>query len=118
LARDADVVHFHTARAHAMAPWLGGLPVRRVVTRRMDYVPHAGPWTRFLYNRAVDRVIAISDGVRRALEAAGVEPGRIRVVPSGVDAARSVVAPETRATVRREWGIESDEVAVLVVGVL
>jgi len=118
LARDADVVHFHTARAHAMAPWLGGLPVRRVVTRRMDYVPRAGPWSRFLYNRAVDRVIAISDGVRRALEAAGVEPARIRVVPSGVDAARYVVPPETRAMVRREWEVTADQVAVLVVGVL
>lgn len=118
LARDADVVHFHTARAHALAPWLGGLGVRRVVTRRMDYVPRGGPWARFLYNRAVDRVIAISDGVRRALESAGVDPARIRVVPSGVDPDRYAVAPETRATLREEWGLGADDVAVLVVGAL
>ena len=85
LAREVDVVHFHTARAHAMAPWLGGLGVRRIVTRRMDYRPRGGPWVRYLYNRAVDRVIAISAGVRSALVGAGVDPARIRLVPSGVD---------------------------------
>src|SRR5690348_13255586 len=67
--RDADVVHFHTARAHAMAPWLAGLRARRVVTRRMDYRPRGGPWARWLYNRAVGRVIAISDAVAQALVA-------------------------------------------------
>src|SRR5436190_17292905 len=56
LARAADIVHFHTARAHAMAPWLRGLGVRRIVTRRMDYAPRGGPWVRYLYNHAVDRV--------------------------------------------------------------
>jgi glycosyltransferase involved in cell wall biosynthesis len=118
LAREVDVVHFHTARAHAMAPWLGGLGVRRVVTRRMDYVPRRGPWTRYLYNHAVDCVIVISDGVRRALLAAGVEAGRIRLVPSGVDVERFVVPAAARVELRREWGVADDEVAILVVGVL
>ena len=31
----------------------------------MDYVPRGGPYVRWLYNHAVDAVIAISDGVRR-----------------------------------------------------
>jgi glycosyltransferase involved in cell wall biosynthesis len=118
LARDADVVHFHTARAHAMAPWLGGLGVRRVVTRRMDYAPRGGLWTRYLYNHAVDRVIAISEGVRRALLGAGVDPARIRVVPSGVDPARFVASSAARDALRAEWGITATDVVVMVVGVL
>jgi glycosyltransferase involved in cell wall biosynthesis len=117
LARDADVVHFHTARAHAMAPWLGRGP-RRVVTRRMDYVPRGGLWVRYLYNRAVDRVIAISGGVERALVAAGVDPARIRVVPSGVDVARFVAPPGARAALRAAWGAADGDVVALVVGVL
>src|SRR5690349_6191287 len=82
LARGHDVVHFHTARAHALAPVLRGVAARRIVTRRMDYVPTGGPYARFLYNRAVDVVIAISDGVRTALLRAGVRQDRIRVVRS------------------------------------
>ena len=85
-----DVVHFHTARAHAMAPLCRGLGARLVVTRRMDYVPAGGPWMRWLYNEAVDAVIAISEGVRAALLAAGVRPGRVCVVPSGSTEPRSM----------------------------
>jgi glycosyltransferase involved in cell wall biosynthesis len=113
-----DVVHFHTARAHALAPWCPG-GVRRIVTRRMDYVPRGGPYVRLLYNRAVDRVIAISEGVRAALLRAGVEAGRIRVVSSGVDvAAFADVGPATRDAVRRAWGIGAEATVVLVVGAL
>lgn len=118
LARDVDVVHFHTARAHAMAPWLVGLAARRIVTRRMDYAPRGGPWVRYLYNHAVDRVIAISEGVRRVLVAAGVDPARIRVVPSGVDVARLVPAAGARAALRRAWGADDAQVVAIVVGVL
>ena len=45
-----DVVHLHTARAHALAPLCRGQGARLVVTRRMDYVPKGGPYARYLYN--------------------------------------------------------------------
>src|SRR5205814_5361305 len=86
LAPDFDVVHFHTARAHALAPLSRGRGARLVVTRRMDYVPAGGPYVRFLYHRAVAAVIAISDGVRAALVRVGVRRARIRVGPRGIDA--------------------------------
>ena len=118
LVRGYDVVHFHTARAHAMAPFCRGVGARLVVTRRMDYVPAGGPYARFLYNRAVDAVIAISEGVRDALMRAGVERERIRVVPSGIDVARLVPAPDAGDVLRREWGIGPEAVAVVVLGAL
>ena len=117
LARAADVVHFHTARAHALAPWLGRGP-RRIVTRRMDYVPRGGPWVRYLYNHAVDRVIAISGGVERALRDAGVAADRIRVVPSGVDVERFAAPADARAALRADWGAGEGDVVAIVVGVL
>src|SRR5439155_6775730 len=112
------VVHFHTARAHALAPLSRGRGARLVVTRRMDYVPAGGPYVRFLYNRAVDAVIAISEGVRAALVRAGVRAERIRVVPSGIDARALAAPPAARAAVRREWGLGDDEVAVVALGAL
>ena len=116
LARGYDVVHFHTARAHALAPWVAGS--RRVVTRRMDYAPRGGAVVRWLYNRAVDVVIAISGGVRDALVAAGVHSERIRVVPSAVDPSRVQAAPGVRAERRVAWGVAPGEVVVLVLGAL
>jgi len=118
LAAGHDVVHFHTARAHALAPFCRGRGARLVVTRRMDYVPRGGPYARFLYNRAVDAVIAISEGVRAALLRAGVRPERVRVVPSGIDVQALRAHPGARAALRAEWGIGEAEVLVLLPGVL
>ncbi|TMB25020.1 MAG: glycosyltransferase family 4 protein [Deltaproteobacteria bacterium] len=113
-----DVVHFHTARAHALAPLCRGRGARLVVTRRMDYVPTGGPYARFLYNRAVDAVIAISEGVRQALLRVGVRDDRIRVVPSGVDADACVAPPRAGEGLRAAWGFTPDDVVVLVLGAL
>lgn len=118
LTAKADIVHFHTARAHALAPFVSGPSLRRIVTRRMDYVPRGGPYARLLYNRAVDAVIAISQAVARALEAGGVDPGRIRVVPSGVDPATLVAAPGAAAACREAWGIAPGTIVILLLGAL
>jgi L-malate glycosyltransferase len=117
LGRD-DVVHFHTARAHALAPFCRGGDARLVVTRRMDYVPRGGPYARWLYNRAVDVVIAISEGVRQALVRGGVRAERIRVVPSGIDPAAVQASAGAGEPQRRAWGIAPDDVLVLVLGAL
>jgi glycosyltransferase involved in cell wall biosynthesis len=116
LARGHDLVHFHTARAHALAPFVSAMP--RVVTRRMDYVPRGGWYTRWLYNRAVDRVIAISGAVRSALLTAGVDPARVRVVPSGVDPTHWRAPAADVERVRAEWHVPRTGTVVLHVGVL
>jgi glycosyltransferase involved in cell wall biosynthesis len=78
----ADIVHAHDARAHAVA--LAALVGRRhiplIVTRRVAFVPRG----RIKYGKRVARFIAISDAVRDALVAGGVDPDRVEVVHSGV----------------------------------
>src|SRR5438132_5233402 len=115
---DAEVVHFHTARAHALAPLCRRAGVRLVVTRRMDYVPAGGPYVRFLYNQAVDAVVAISEGVREALVRVGVRRDRIRVVPSGIDPAAWAAPPGAREALRAEWEVGAEALLVLVLGAL
>ena len=107
-AEHYDIVHFHTARAHAMSAFLGARRVPRVVTRRMDYRLRGGWWTRRLYGRHVDAVIAISEGVRAALIASGVAPARITVVPSGVDVARFAPTADARSAARVRFGLADD----------
>src|SRR6185437_4007143 len=113
-----DVVHFHTSRAHAMAPWVRGLARAAVVTRRMDYVPNRlfAPW---LYGRAVDRVAAISTAVADALVRAGVARERITVIPSGVNCAHfRPPSADERAQARAALGLGDADRAVGAVGVL
>lgn len=120
LARERyAMVHFHTARAHAMAAFLGASHgAKRVVTRRMDYPLRGGWYTRRLYNHEVQAVVAISEGVRAALIASGVDAARIVVVPSGVEADAFAVSPAQRAAARARYGLPDDAAVLVVVGAL
>lgn len=119
LARERyDLVHFHTARAHALAPFARGLGAALVVTRRMDYAPNQ-LLAPYLYNRAVDRVAAISGRVAEALERAGVARERIRIIPSGVDCEYfRPPSKSERAAARAALGLSAQETAIGSVGML
>jgi glycosyltransferase involved in cell wall biosynthesis len=113
-----DIVHFHTARAHAMAPYAFGRAGALIVTRRMDYVPNRlfAPW---LYNHVVDGVGAISEGVARALMRAGVARQRITIIPSGVDCTRfTPPSAAARQQARAALGLLPHEIAVGTIGAL
>ena len=109
---NADVMHAHDARAHAIA--LASLFGRRtlplVVTRRVPFVPRG----RLKYGRRVARFIAISGAVRDALVAGGVDPSRIDLVYSGV--------PHPHVAIPRNWRAEcrwpADSVVCGIVGAM
>lgn len=92
-----DLVHLHSRRG---ADLLGGIAarlagIRCVLSRRVDN-PEPAAWARLKY-RLYDRVITISDGIRRVLLTEGVAPERVVCVPSAVDAAPFAHACE------RDW---------------
>jgi glycosyltransferase involved in cell wall biosynthesis len=119
LAREGyDVVHFHTARAHAMAPFARGLACALIATRRMDYRPNR-LFAPFLYSRAVDGVAAISEAVASALTSAGVPRERITVIPSGVDCEYfRPPSKEERIAARQALGLAAGTIAVGTIGAL
>jgi len=88
--RRPDIVHMHTSHAHALGCGATTLARRgrTVVSRRVDVPVAANLWSSFKYHHGVDRYIAISQAVRRALIAGGVDEGRISVVHSGIDTTR------------------------------
>jgi len=91
---DYDIVHFHTKRAHVLSLWLprGAAKPRYLVTRRMDYPERSGMYTKHLYNRRVDGVVAISRNVASSLIAAGVDERKLRMIHEGVDIQQFVSA--------------------------
>lgn len=113
-----DIVHFHTSRAHSMAPIVQGFAPALIVTRRMDYRPNR-IFAPYLFNRTVDCVVAISGGVADSLEAAGVERSHVSVVPSGVDCAHfRPPSADERVKARATFGIDDGEIAIAAVGAL
>jgi glycosyltransferase involved in cell wall biosynthesis len=95
--RGINVVHAHTAHAVATAAIATlRLDVPLVVARRVDFKLRDNVGTRWKYGRA-SVIVAISHAVARVLEASGVSPNRIRVVPDGVDVHRRVT-PATADT--------------------
>ena len=100
---NADVVHAHDARAHAiaLAALIGRRTLPLVVTRRVPFVPRG----RLKYGRRVARFIAISSAVRDALVAGGVDQARIDLVYSGVPQPHVVTPRDWRAECR--WSADS-----------
>ncbi len=81
LAREADLVHVHDGRSHAIAAVLGLRPL--VVARRVAFPVKRSFLSRWKYSRA-DKYIAISKCVQDTLLDAGVPPEKISVVYDGV----------------------------------
>ena len=94
----ARIVHAHTAHGAALgALALLGRPEKLVVSRRVDFPLSRNPFSRWKYRQA-DRIVAISENVRRVLVADGIEPARLSVIPSGIDFRRYAgIRPLTRA---------------------
>ena len=76
------IVHANDARSHGVArlAQMFGLAGQLVVTRRSIRKPRSG----LKYRRGVERFIAISDAVKRALELADIPAHKIDVVKSAV----------------------------------
>ncbi|MBK1713941.1 glycosyltransferase [Rubrivivax gelatinosus] len=107
-----DVVHLHSRRGSdlwgGLAGRLEGVPV--VLSRRVDN-PEPRAWVGLKY-RLYDRVITISQGIFRVLEAEGVPASKLRCVPSSVDVEMYRPGRGERAWLDAEFGLASDELAV------
>jgi glycosyltransferase involved in cell wall biosynthesis len=84
----------------------------------MDYPLSRGLYTRLLYGRGVDGLIAISQGVKAAMCAGGVPQERIRVIYSGIEMQRFSLPAQVREEVRRAYQIGEGEKVVITVAAL
>lgn len=103
-----DIVHIHSRRGAdiwgALAARIVG-NCRVILARRVDDPLAPGPLNRWRYGSLCDRVVAVSQGIVRALIAGGVPGDKIRQVYSAIEADKyqSNVAPEA---IRRELGLQ------------
>ncbi len=112
-----DLVHVHSRRGADL--WGGlaaqSLGVPAILSRRVDN-PESRLQVRLKYG-LYRRIIAISQGIRAVLRAEGVPEEKLRYVPSAVDT-DSYRPRDDRIAVRRELGLEPDDVAIGVIAQL
>ncbi len=98
------IVHAHDGRGQTLA-WLAsaGLPVKRVASRRVTFIPSA-LWTyRLKYRRTCHAVIAISEKIRALSVQAGVPPEQIAVIPDGIEIPPELPIASERLSLRKSW---------------
>lgn len=124
-ARRPDVVHAHTSHAHGLLAWaVRGRgappqgPARLVVSRRVDLSIYRHSFFGLngrKYRRA-DRLLCVSEAVRRVMEADGLDPARLVVVRDAIDPER--IRRAAPVDVRARCDLPPDAQVVLAVGAL
>ena len=111
-----DVVHMHTSHAHTLGVLAARFAGRRqrgdrpatVVSRRVDFSIHKRrllDFSRLKYTWGLDRIVCVSEMIRRVLLADGLPPELLAVVHSGVDLSRFAGVIDRSHDYRREFGV-------------
>jgi glycosyltransferase involved in cell wall biosynthesis len=90
-AERVDLLHAHTAHAVTLCTLATLFQRSRpalVAARRLSFPLRSSLWGRFKYGFRVDRVIAVSEAIRRLLVRQGLRADRVAVVHSGIDPER------------------------------
>lgn len=112
-----QIIHAHDGRGQTLG-WLAsvGLPVRRVASRRVTFLPSDG-WTyRLKYGRTCHAVIAVSENIRELSVQAGVPRERITVIPDGIEIPPELPSATARLCLRTSWQCADDDFVVGMLG--
>lgn len=115
-----DIVHLHSRRG---AEVLGGVAARMarvpavVLSRRVDDRINMGLLGHLKYNVLPDRIVAISDGIRKVLRDCGIDEERLELVHSAVVTSR-FQCNRDRDWFESEFGITQDAPVIGVIAQL
>ena len=113
LASPCDIVHAHDGGGQTLA-WLAslGMPLRRVASRRVSFLP-PHRWTyRWKYTRTCHAVIAVSEYIRQLLIHSGVPEAKIEVIHDGIEIPAELPTAALRSNLRARWGFSDREFVV------
>lgn len=107
------ILHLHSAHALTLGIWakLFNHNLRLIAARRVDFSVRKPLIGVLKYNnRLIDRIVCVSENIKRVLISDGVDPQKLTVIHSGVDLHKfdSVVASD----LKNELGIPGDHLVV------
>jgi L-malate glycosyltransferase len=112
-----EVMHHHTSHAITLGTLasfaLGRIPT--VASRRVSFALSRNPLAGWKYTCRVDRIIAVSEGIRDQLCSTGIPRARIAVIHSAIDLDRFRNLP-AREEIRRSLGYAPQDFVVGSVG--
>jgi glycosyltransferase involved in cell wall biosynthesis len=108
-----DIAHAHDGRAQNISFLASaGLPLRRVASRQVAFLPRH-PWIhRWKYTRTCHGIIANSEAVRRVLISSGIPNANIEVIPPGIELPAELPSAGLRAQARARWGFSSEDFVI------
>lgn len=112
-----QILHAHDGRGQTLA-WLAsmGLPVVRIASRRVTFLPRDG-WTyRWKYGRTCHAVITVSENIRQLSIQAGVPKERIEVIPDGIELPAELPSSAARLNLRSSWGCDEHDFVLGMLG--
>ena len=118
--RNCVLAHFHDAHSVAVgsaAASLAKVPIR-IISRRVDFPLKRNYFSRRKYRKNIDKIIAISEGVKKVLIEGGIDPDCIDVIPSGIDFSpfeKGDLVEKQDNYLRRELSFEPDDYLVGIV---
>lgn len=106
-----QVLHAHDGRGQTVSALASlGLPVRRLATRRVTFMPQGLQRTlgvhRLQYGPTCDAIIAVSNFIRDLLVQSGLRASKIEVIPDGVEIPAALPDAAFRDRARADWGLE------------
>ncbi len=114
-----NVVHVHTSHAHTIALFalLGLTSCKLVVSRRVDFHVKDYFSRRFKYGRSVDKIITVSDAIRRILIEDGIDPKSVVTIRSGFVLGEFIKSNTTK-NLRSQLNLSDDNVVIVTVAAL
>lgn len=113
-----EIVHAHHPKAHALglaASFITGVPVF-IYTRRVIFPIRRGVFSQLKYkSKRINKIVAVSEGVKKILVEYGLAPDRIEVIYGGIDL-REILPRFNGQMVRKEFNIADDESLVALIG--
>ncbi len=109
----ADILHAHDGVGQTIA-WLAtlGSDARRVVSRRVTFLPPRRLDYRLKYTHTADAVIVVSEFVRRLVVGCGVPSSKVILIPDGVELPPALPDERTCEQVRAQWGFGAEDFVI------
>ena len=115
----ADILHAHSSHAHMIGIYarIMNPGCRFIVARRVDFHVTGRLRRTLKYGRSVDRIITVSNAIRRILIEDGLDSDKMVTVRSGFIPGQ-FPSVRTKRDIRAELGISTDTVVVITVAAL